>query len=49
MEILIRTDAASVATAAADIISGYAERGATLGLATGSTPVAMYKELIARY
>lgn len=37
MEILIRTDAASVATAAADIISGYAERGATLGLATGSS------------
>lgn len=49
MEILIRTNAASVATAAADIISDYAGRGATLGLATGSTPVAMYKELIARY
>ncbi|APT83296.1 glucosamine-6-phosphate deaminase [Corynebacterium ammoniagenes] len=49
MEILIRTNAASVATAAADIISDYAGRGATLGLATGSTPVAMYKELITRY
>ena len=49
MEILIRPDAASVAQAAADIIADYADRGATLGLATGSTPVAMYKELIARY
>lgn len=49
MRIIIRPTADEVAVAAADIIVPYARRGATLGLATGSTPVATYKELIRRY
>ena len=48
MDILIRSTPAEVATAAADIFARYANAGATLGLATGSTPVAMYQELTAR-
>ena len=49
MDILIRSTPAEVAAAAADILAGYANTSATLGLATGSTPVATYKELIARH
>ena len=49
MDILIRSTPAEVAIAAADIFVRYANAGATLGLATGSTPVAMYQELTARY
>ena len=49
MDILIRSTPAEVAAAAADILAGYANKSATLGLATGSTPVATYKELIARH
>lgn len=46
MEILIRPTAVDVATQAARILAHYAREGATLGLATGSTPVATYQELI---
>ncbi|WP_306507823.1 glucosamine-6-phosphate deaminase [Corynebacterium sp.] len=49
MEIFIRPTPAEVAVEAADIFAHYANAGATLGLATGSTPVAMYKELITRH
>lgn len=49
MEILIRPTTAQVATLAADILSEYVKRGATLGLATGSSPVETYKELIRRH
>lgn len=49
MDILIRSTPAEVAAAAADILARYANTSATLGLATGSTPVATYKELIARH
>ncbi|HJD79688.1 MAG TPA: glucosamine-6-phosphate deaminase [Corynebacterium pollutisoli] len=49
MDILIRPDAEGVAAAAADILADYARRGATLGLATGSTPLGTYQELIRRY
>lgn len=49
MEILIRPNANEVAVLAADILAGYAKKGATLGLATGSTPVATYAELIRRF
>lgn len=49
MDILIRSTPAEVAVEAADILAHYANAGATLGLATGSTPVATYRELIARY
>lgn len=49
MDILIRSTPAEVAVAAADILASYANNSATLGLATGSTPVATYKELIARH
>ena len=48
MDILIRPDAEGVAAAAADILADYARRGATLGLATGSTPLGTYQELIRR-
>ena len=49
MQIIIRPTAEEVATAAADIVVPHVRRGATLGLATGSTPVATYKELIRRH
>ncbi len=49
MEILIRPDAAAVACQAADIIEPYVRAGAALGMATGSTPVATYRELIRRH
>ena len=49
MDILIRSTPDEVAVAAADILARYANNSATLGLATGSTPVATYKELIARH
>lgn len=49
MEIIIRPTAEDVARVSADIIVDYARRGAVLGLATGSTPVATYQELIARH
>lgn len=49
MEILICPTARDVARKAADILAEYAQRGATLGLATGSTPLATYQELIRRH
>jgi len=49
VDILLRPTATDVAVAAADILADFARRGATLGLATGSTPVATYRELIRRY
>ncbi|VEH82166.1 glucosamine-6-phosphate isomerase [Corynebacterium kutscheri] len=49
MEIIIRDTPADVAKQAADILEHYIRRGATLGLATGSTPVATYQELIRRH
>ncbi|MDO5512492.1 glucosamine-6-phosphate deaminase [Corynebacterium sp.] len=49
MDILIRPDAEAVAHTAADILAAYANRGATLGLATGSTPLGTYQELINRH
>lgn len=51
MEILIRESPEQVAVAAADIVETYLRRqpDAVLGLATGSTPVATYTELIRRH
>ncbi|AWB84171.1 glucosamine-6-phosphate deaminase [Corynebacterium liangguodongii] len=49
MEIVIRPNAEEVATTAADILEGYVRDGATLGLATGSTPTPTYRELIRRH
>lgn len=49
MHIIIRPTADEVAVAAADILVDHIRDGATLGLATGSTPVATYKELIRRH
>ena len=49
MDILIRSTPAEVAIAAAHIFVRYANAGPTGGLATASTPVAMYQELTARY
>ncbi|RNE49864.1 glucosamine-6-phosphate deaminase [Corynebacterium alimapuense] len=49
MEILIYPAAQVVARAAAEMIGLSAQRGATLGLATGATPLLTYQELIASY
>ncbi|MDF0532361.1 glucosamine-6-phosphate deaminase [Tsukamurella sp. 8F] len=50
MELVIRPTADDVATTAADIVAGYVRRGpSVLGLATGSTPLATYAELIRRH
>ncbi|MFC3034551.1 glucosamine-6-phosphate deaminase [Pseudoalteromonas fenneropenaei] len=50
MQIVILKDAAEVARYGADIFTTQLQRkaGAVLGLATGSTPVALYQELIRR-
>ncbi|WP_422935857.1 glucosamine-6-phosphate deaminase [Sinomonas sp. P47F7] len=50
MEIIVLPDANAVARTAADIIQARVERGpAVLGLATGSTPLGTYRELIRRH
>lgn len=49
MEIVIVDDERRGAMIAADILEGYVRRGATLGLATGSTPLLTYQELIRRH
>ncbi|BDH55585.1 hypothetical protein MTP03_05240 [Tsukamurella sp. PLM1] len=50
MEIVIRPTPADVAVTAADIVADHVRRGpAVLGLATGSTPLATYSELIRRH
>lgn len=49
MEIVIADDSEEVAERAADILEGYVRRGATIGLATGSTPLDTYRELIRRH
>jgi glucosamine-6-phosphate deaminase len=50
MEIIILPDADAVARIAADIIQATVEKGrAVLGLATGSTPLGTYRELIRRH
>ena len=50
MEIVIRPTPADVAVTAADIVAEHVRRGpAVLGLATGSTPLATYQELIRRH
>lgn len=49
MEIVILDDSEKVAERAADILEDYVRRGATLGLATGSTPLHTYQALIRRH
>lgn len=49
MEIIIKNTPDEVAEYAADIFSTYIRAGATLGLATGSTPLGLYAKLIDRY
>lgn len=49
MDIFIKESAEGVAKLAADILGSYATRGAVLGLATGSTPLPTYRELICRF
>ncbi|NQX11683.1 glucosamine-6-phosphate deaminase [Microbacteriaceae bacterium VKM Ac-2855] len=50
MEIVIEQDERAVARTVADIVEGYVRSGATtLGLATGSTPLGSYRELIRRH
>lgn len=49
MEILILNDPLEVAVRAADILHRQVERGSNLGLATGSTPLSTYRELIRRH
>ncbi|MGQ7786883.1 glucosamine-6-phosphate deaminase [Nesterenkonia sp. K-15-9-6] len=49
MEMVILEDEQAVARRAADILESYVRPGATLGLATGSTPLGMYRDLIRRH
>lgn len=49
MEIIITDNKEQAANTAAGIIEEYVRRGATLGLATGSTPLGTYQELIRRH
>lgn len=49
MDIFIKATPEEVATHAADIMAEYVRNGQTIGLATGSTPLLMYRELIARF
>lgn len=49
MQVIIRDTEEEVARAAADIYGGYVKPGAVLGVATGSTPLATYRELIRRH
>lgn len=49
MRVMIRPTTDAVATQAADIIEPYAASGKTLGLATGSSPIPTYQELIRRH
>ncbi|MBF6095425.1 glucosamine-6-phosphate deaminase [Nocardia cyriacigeorgica] len=50
MEIVIRDDERQVAHTVADIVEGCVRRGAaTLGLATGSSPLGSYRELARRH
>ncbi|GAB3945757.1 glucosamine-6-phosphate deaminase [Corynebacterium tapiri] len=49
MDVLIRDTADEVAITAADIMTEHVRKGDVLGLATGSTPVKMYQELIRRH
>lgn len=49
MEIVILNDHVEVAQRAADILEAHVRRGANLGLATGSTPLSTYQELIRRH
>lgn len=49
MDIIIRRTPEEVGRTAADIIAPFVQDGATLGLATGSTPTPTYNELIRRH
>lgn len=49
MDINVRPTAEEVGVAAADLIEPFVRRGATLGLATGSTPNPLYMELARRH
>lgn len=49
MEIIIKKNPEEVGLLAADILARYVTRGSTLGLATGSTPVGAYRELVRRH
>lgn len=50
MEIRIERQLSGVAVSVADVIEGYVRSGAvTLGLATGSSPIPAYRELIRRH
>lgn len=49
MDIYIKESPEGVAKHAADVMAYYVKAGQTIGLATGSTPLLMYRELIDRY
>ncbi|HEX5142841.1 MAG TPA: glucosamine-6-phosphate deaminase [Mycobacterium sp.] len=51
MEVIIMTDARQIGSIAADAVGALLARkpAAVLGLATGSSPLAIYDELVARY
>ncbi len=49
MDIIIRANAQEVGEAAAQVIAPFVREGKTIGLATGSSPLTTYKELIRLY
>ena len=49
MDIIICKDEQEVGKAAAALIAPFAAKGGTLGLATGSSPLSTYQELIRMY
>lgn len=49
MEVVIVEDAATVGLLVADIVQAQVHPGAVLGLATGSSPLPVYRELIRRH
>lgn len=49
MRLIIRRTAEEIGACAADIVEPFVRDGATLGLATGSTPSPTYQELIRRH
>ena len=46
MDIIIRANAQEVGEAAAGVIAPFVQQGRTIGLATGSSPLSTYRELI---
>lgn len=49
MKIFVEDNYEHMSILAADVVSEFVKKGKTLGLATGSTPIGLYGELVKRY